>query len=123
MATTWIITITGCDPATGNLTLSPAGVITVNPGDIIQWVIAPTSGVTAIIAIVEKPGPNHDVFDPNPAQLANSSTWQGTINPSFTSETEEAYSIQWANATAYWLNHNPPVYTFDPIIAVKPSGK
>ncbi len=120
MATTWTITINGCDPATGNLTLSPAGVLNVNPGDIVQWVIAPTSGVTAIIAIVEKPGPNHDVFNPDPKQLPNSTSWQGTINPSFTSATEEAYSIQWANVTAYWLNHNPPVYTYDPKIIVQP---
>lgn len=120
MAQTWTITITACDPSTGNLTLVPDGTLNVSPGDIVQWLIGANSGVTAIIGIVEKPGPNHDVFDPNPAQLPNSSTWQGTINPSFTSETEEAYSIQWANATPYWLNHNPPVYTYDPKIIVQP---
>ena len=123
MSAIWTITILKGDPTTQQLTLDPPlGNLTVTAGDQINWVIGANAGVTAIIGIVEKPGPNHDVFNPDPTQLPNSTTWQGNINPAFTSETEEAYSIQWANATPYWLNHNPPVYTYDPVIRVQPKA-
>jgi hypothetical protein len=117
----WTITITQGDAATGNLTLSPSGTLVVQPGDIVSWVIGTNSGVAAISAIIEKPGPNHDVFSPDPAPVSGTTSWQGTINPNFTSETEEAYSIQWTTAGSGWLNQGGgQTKTYDPIIKVNP---
>lgn len=118
---TWTITITQSDAATGNLTLSPAGALEVSPGDTVVWVIGPNSGVASITGIVEKPGPNHDVFDPDPAPVAGSTNWSGVINPNFSSATEEAYSINWSTAAAGWLNQGGgQPKSFDPIIKVNP---
>jgi len=117
----WTITILKGDPVTQKLTLDPpTGDLDVTGGDIINWVIGPNSGVSAIIGIEEKPGPNHDVFNPDPAQLPNSTSWQGKVREDFTAEADEHYSILWSNATPYWLNHNPPVFKHDPVIRVQP---
>ncbi len=115
-----IITITGSNPTTGALTLSDSGTTNAHQGDQVTWVIGPGSGVAAITGIVEKPN-SSDVFSPDPAQLPNSTSWEGTINQTIPIGTEEAYSINWTVANSGWLNNGGgAAKTFDPIIRIQP---
>lgn len=114
-----IITITKGDPATGILTMSDQGVTNVTQGDQVTWVIGPGSGVASISAIVEKPM-SFDLFNPDPAPLANSSSWQGTINPNIGSGEEETYTIKWVTAGTGWLGNDGAGQpkSYDPIIRI-----
>ncbi|MEI9909638.1 MAG: hypothetical protein WDO71_08155 [Bacteroidota bacterium] len=83
-----IITITHGDPATGILTMTNGPTTNVDQGDQVTWVIAAGSGVAAITGIVEKPM-SFDLFNPDPKQLPNSTSWQGTVNPNIGDGQEE----------------------------------
>lgn len=115
-----IITITGSDPNTGNLTMSDQGVTNAQQGDQITWVIGPNSGVASITGIVEKPN-SADVFSPDPVKLPGGNTnWQGTINPNVPVGTEELYTINWVVANSGWLNNGGGAEkSFDPKIQIK----
>jgi hypothetical protein len=105
------ITITGINPD-NTLILSDNGNTNVDPGDTVTWQIGPISGVATINAINDKSTPV-DVFNPDPAQLANSSSWQGTVNPYIARGTAETYTINYTNTAGVQ-------YTFDPTIQVNP---
>ncbi len=117
-----IITILKGDPATGILTMSDQGVTNVTQGDQVTWVIGPGSGVGSISGIIEKPM-SFDLFNPDPAQLPNSSSWQGTINPNIGSGEEETYTINWITGGTGWLGKDGAGQhkSYDPIIAIKPT--
>ena len=115
-----IITITTGDPNTGNLTLSDQGTTNADRGDQITWVIGANSGVGSIAAILEKPN-SADVFSPDPVQLPNSTSWQGTINPNVAGGTVEFYTINWTTAGSGWLNQGGGINkSYDPKIQVNP---
>jgi hypothetical protein len=116
-----IITITKGDPATGILTLTDQGTTNVDPSDQVTWVIGAGSGVASITGIVEKPM-SFDVFNPDPKQLANSTSWQGTVNPHIAKGTEETYSINWTTAGTGWLGKDGAGQpkSYDPKIKVNP---
>jgi len=113
------ITILKGDPATGILTMSDQGVTNVLQGDQVTWVIAPGSGVGSISGIVEKPM-SFDLFNPDPAQLPNSSSWQGTINPNIGNGEEETYSINWITGGTGWLGKDGAgqAKSYDPTIRI-----
>lgn len=113
-----IITITGSDPNTGNLTMSDQGTTNVIPGDQVTWVIGPGSGVASIAGINDKVS-SQDVFKPDPALLANSTSWQGTVNPLIPPGSVEYYTIVWTTAGSGWLNSGGgSSKSFDPKIQV-----
>jgi hypothetical protein len=115
-----IITITNGDPNTGILTLSDQGTTNVSQGDQVTWVIGANSGVGSIAGVVEKPN-SPDVFNPDPAQLPNSTSWQGTINPNIPNGTVEYYTINWTTVGSGWLNQGGgQTKSYDPKIAVNP---
>ena len=106
------ITIQSIKPD-GSLQLSDNGSTTANPGDTIQWNIGPNSGVASISSIHDTS--STDVFSPDPSkQPGNSTSWQGTINSSINSVTEEDYCI------SYTIPGSSQVYTHDPKIIVNP---
>ena len=111
-------TITGSDPATGNLTMSDHGNTNCKHGEVVTWVILPTSGVNQITAITPKPG-NINVFAVGPAKLPGAAkNWQGRIKnaaslpiPTPPGFVEELYDIAWTDNNG---NH----HIFDPKIQV-----
>ncbi len=115
-----IITITHGDPATGILTMTNGPTTNVDQGDQVTWVIAAGSGVAAITGIVEKPM-SFDLFNPDPKQLPNSTSWQGTVNPNIGDGQEETYSINWTTAGTGWLGKDGAGQpkSFDPKIQIK----
>lgn len=110
-----IITITLGDPATKALTLSDQGTTNVDPGDQVTWVIGANSGV-ASIRVQEKPD-STDVFNPDPAPIANSTSWMGTVNPNISGGTER-YNIFWVPVGTTWSGAGNGELQFDPIIKV-----
>jgi hypothetical protein len=108
------------DPATGNLTMTPAAP-SVDQGDIVTWIIAANSGVAAITKISEKPM-SFDLFNPDPVPVPNSTSWQGTVNPLIGDGQEETYYINWTTAGTGWLGKDGKGLpkTFDPKIIIKP---
>jgi len=105
------ITITGSQPNhrhphKSKLTLEPGGTTYVNPGDTITWIVE----VDAIIAIMISDDSGIDVFNPDPAPVAGTKNWSGTINPSIKKGSSEEYSIYWTQGGV--------VYSFDPKISV-----
>lgn len=117
-----IITILSSDPKTGDLVLSDHNTTNVDIGDQVTWVLGPNCGVVGIVAIQEKKG-SSDVFNPDPKQLPNSTSWEGTINPDIKPGTEECYSILWTPPGAGWHGQAPDPLTYDPKISVNPIGK
>ncbi len=117
------ITITKGDPATGILTMVPDSVY-VDQGDIVTWVIGAGSGVLALTGFPEKPM-SFDLFNPDPAPLPNSTSWQGTVNPAIGDGEEETYTINWTTAGTGWLGNDGKGLpkSYDPTIKIKPSGK
>jgi len=105
------ITILGVN-SDNSLELSDRGNTVANPGDTITWHIGHNSNVTSITSILPKAG-SANVFNPVPGPLANSSNWQGTIDPAINSATEEDYSIGYTTTSGG--------YVFDPKIQVNPS--
>ena len=104
------ITIEGIG-ADGRLNLSDHGITHVDPGDSVTWIIGPNSGISAITGITNS-GPT-DVFAPkDPAPLAGSSNWQGTVNPKVPRGSEENYLIHFIKEEG-----NEPG-SFDPKIQV-----
>ena len=93
-------------PHKSKLTLDPAGTTYVNPGDTITWIVA----VDAITAIMISDDSDVNVFNPDPAPVAGSKNWIGTINPAIALGSSEEYSIYWTQGGV--------VYSFDPKIAV-----
>lgn len=111
------IRITGSDPVTGNLTLSPSGPVVANRSQIVTWILAPNSGVSSIKSITNKTT-SVDVFNPDPGPVGgNSTNWQGTINPNLTipdpPPLNEDYNIVW-----YDEQDPPHEHPFDPRISV-----
>lgn len=120
MEKTVTITIKGANPANCSLTLSDNGITEVNPGDYVEWVIGPGSGVAQIKNIKVDQG-SLDVFDPDPQPVSGSTSWKGRINPAITEVEQENYTIQWVTAGAGWLNKGAgQLCSFDPIIKVNP---
>ena len=119
-----IITILKGDPATGILTMSDQGTTNVIQGDQVTWQIASGSGVGAITGIIEKPM-SFDLFNPDPALLPGSTSWQGTVNPNIGSGEEETYTINWTTGGTGWLGKDGAgqAKSYDPTIKIKPSGK
>ena len=107
------IHIQGINPD-GTLQLSDNGNTTANPGDIIQWIVDPQSGVDKISSIHDTSAA--DVFYPDPTrQPGNSPNFQGTINPNLTPLPQtESYCIY------YTVPGSSVVNMSDPIIQVKP---
>ena len=120
MSKTVTITITGANPEKCELTMSDSGFTEVNPGDYVEWVIGAGSGVTSITNIKVDQG-SLDVFDPDPAPVAGTTSWKGRINPAITEVEQENYTIEWVTAGSGWLNKGGglPCAT-DPIIKVQP---
>ncbi len=115
-----IIKITHGDPQTGVLTLSDQGTTNTDPGDQVTWQIEPGSGVASITSIEEKPD-SEDVFNPDPAPLPNSTSWQGTVNPNIENGAEEYYTIKWVTSGSGWLNQGGgQPKSYDPLIKVQP---
>lgn len=113
-----IITITHGDPATGILTLSDKGTTNVDPGDQVTWVIGAGSGLASIAGIIDKPN-SPDVFNPDPKQLPNSTSWEGTINPNIAPGSVESYTIAWTTVGSGWLNSGAGTpKSYDPKIQV-----
>ena len=108
------ITILGIN-SDNSLNLSDRGNTIANPSDTITWHIAQNSGVASITSILNKAG-SPNVFNPVPAPLANSSNWQGTIDPAINSSTEEDYSIGYTKT----IGGN---FEYDPKIQVNPSPR
>ncbi len=106
------ITILGIDADGKTLKLSNDDVTGVHPGDTIQWIIDPGSGVAAITAI--KDNVNVNIFKPNPAKDKDpKSSWSGTVNPKLAPlPCTEAYTIKF---TPKGINEE---YSFDPKIQV-----
>jgi len=105
------ITITGSDPATGNLTLSDNGITNANRTQVVTWIIGPASGVSSITSITNKATSN-DVFNPDPAKLPGASTnWQGTVNPPQTTTlpTTESYTICWNDSSGNNHCYDPQI--------------
>ncbi|HEX5652172.1 MAG TPA: hypothetical protein VFX58_03805 [Chitinophagaceae bacterium] len=107
------ITITGINPADNSLILSDNGTTVANPGDTVTWLIGQNSGVASITGITDNSTPT-DVFNPDPAPVASSSNWQGTINPGINAATEEYYTIN------YTKTSTEGSFKFDPKIQVNP---
>jgi hypothetical protein len=106
------ITILGIDPNSFALILSDHGITNVNPGDTVTWNIGANSGVASINSITETSGV--DVFDPDPAVEPNSTSWQGTVNPTIARGSEESYTIY------YTADNGGETHRFDPKISVNP---
>lgn len=113
-------TITGSDPATGNLTMSDNGNTNCKRGEVVTWVILPTSGVDQITAITPKPN-NINVFADGPAKQSGASkNWQGTVKdaaslpiPPGGGVVVEEYDIGWTDSAGN-------AYVFDPKIQINP---
>lgn len=121
-----VITITGSDLTTGNLTMSDKGESNAIPGDQVTWVIAAASGVATITSFVPKQG-SIDIFSPpgkEPAPVPGTSSWQGTINPDYLpfQREEYIYTINWTTAGTGWLgNDNKGLpKSYDPKIIINP---
>lgn len=113
------ITILGSNPTTSELTLSDQGTTNVDQGDQVTWVLGPNCGVVNIVAIQDKPN-SPDVFNPDPQQLPNSTSWEGTISPTIANGSVESYSIIWTPPGAGWHGQALDPLTFDPKISVNP---
>jgi Tfp pilus assembly protein PilW len=105
------ISISGINPD-GSLILSDNGSTNVNPADTVTWQLSPNSGVASINGIIDSS--TTDVFSPDPARLANSSNWQGTVNPLIARGSEERYTINYTRA------NGSETGSFDPKIQVNP---
>lgn len=105
------ISISGINPD-GSLILSDNGSTNVNPADTVTWQIGANSGVAAITGIIDSS--SIDIFFPDPAPLANSSSWQGTVNPLIARGSEENYTINYTRANGNETG------SFDPKIQVNP---
>ena len=105
------ISISGINPD-GSLILSDNGSTFVNPADTVTWQIGPNSGVSTITGIVDSSV--NDVFSPDPAQMANSTNWQGTVNPGIARGSEETYTINFTRADGNGMG------SYDPKIQVNP---
>jgi len=106
------INIEGINPVDNSLILSDHGSTTANPTDKIQWNILNNSGVASITGIVDNS--TIDIFNPDPHVEPNSSSWEGTVNGSITTYTQETYSIN------YTKTGSAQVYRYDPIIQINP---
>jgi hypothetical protein len=107
MPTSRTITIT--DVQNGNLVLDNP-VEAVDNLDTVTWVIG-TTLVTSIAGIADSSG--NDVFNPDPAPVASSSNWSGTISSVATGQ--ESYTIAFTMS-----GQGSKVFKHDPIIQVKP---
>jgi hypothetical protein len=96
----------------GTLILSDNGSTNVNPADTVTWQVGPNSGVASITGIVDSSA--NDIFFPDPARVANSSSWQGTVNPLIARGSEETYTIN------YTRSNGNEAGSFDPKIQVNP---
>jgi hypothetical protein len=112
------IRITGGDTSTGDLTLqNSAGNSATNyhaqANEVITWEIQNNSGVSAITNIGQKNvNGNQNVFSSYPAQLGNSSNWQGTVLNSNNTYVDN-YEIVWQDAQGN-------SHTYDPMILLNP---
>jgi hypothetical protein len=107
------ITILGINPSDNSLILSDNGNTNVNPSDTVSWHIGQNSGVAAITAITDNNN-STDVFNPDPAPIANSTNWQGTVSPTIAKGTVENYTILWVAASGSGM------FRYDPKISVNP---
>jgi hypothetical protein len=115
------IRITACNTSTGNLTLqdirgNSATNFHAQAGQVITWEIQPHSGVNALTGFAQKNiTGNENVFSSYPAKQANSSVWQGTVDPNLNSNNSytDSYEISWQDADGN-------SYTYDPMILVNP---
>jgi hypothetical protein len=115
------IRITGSDTSTGNLTLqdsngNSATNFNAQRGHVITWEIQQGSGVSALTGFAQKSvNGNTNVFSSYPAPVANSSNWQGTVDPNLNSTNSytDTYEINWQDAQGN-------SYTYDPAIMVNP---
>jgi hypothetical protein len=118
------IRITGSNTSTGDLTLqdshgNSATNFNAQRGHVITWEIQPDSGVSALTSFAqENVNGNQNVFSSYPAQQANSSIWQGTVNASLNSNNSytDTYEISWQDAQGN-------SHTYDPMIQINPIQK
>lgn len=110
-----VITITQGDIKTGVLATEdhlnhPAGDITVEPLETIQWKLGtgPRQNVKSIEEIYEK-AHNRNLFDPRPNY---SNMWKGTIKKRARPGMEENYYISWKDTSG-------GIHTYDPRIQIK----
>jgi hypothetical protein len=101
------ITITGINQD-NTLQLSDNGITTVNPGDDVTWMIGPNSGVASITAITDNSLPT-DLFNPDPAPVANSTNWKGTINSNAARGAEEYYTIGYTKTSGESHQFDPKI--------------
>ncbi len=106
------INITGIGPG-GALILSDNGNTNVDPGDTVTWNIGQNSGVASITGILDNAS-STDIFSPDPTLQPNSSSWQGTVNPSIARGSEETYTIN------YTRSAGGEPERFDPKLQVNP---
>lgn len=115
------IKITGSNTGTGALTLvdnngNSATTFNAERGHVLTWVIQPGSGVNSLTNFLQKNvNGNQNVFSSYPAKQANSSNWQGTVDPNLGSSNSysDNYEIVWEDAQGN-------SYTYDPFIQVNP---
>lgn len=100
------ITITAVNGST--LTLSDRGQTTVDRGDTVTWIIA--SGVDIEITGISVDSESHDIFSSDPAKVAKSSNWKGTVASNASGE--EDYTIHWQRKS------NGLYYSMDPKLLV-----
>ncbi len=110
-----LLTITGIKPD-GALILNNDpnwnGVLDVKTNDTVTWAIGSGSGVQSIDAIFPDAG-NTSVFSSDPAPVAGTTSWRGTIESSTAQNDNEWYSITYTNTSG--VQH-----TWDPDIQVNP---
>jgi len=105
------INIEGINPD-NTLILSDHGNTTANPSDTVTWNIMNNSGVASITGIIDNS--SIDIFSPDPSVQNNSTSWQGTVNPSITTQTSETYTIN------YTKSGSNQTFRYDPIIQINP---
>jgi hypothetical protein len=118
-----IITITKGNAANKTLEYDLGDEANADPGDQVTWKIAPNSGVAAITAITPKPTSPDLFLGGEPAQLPNSTSWQGTVNPGITQESVEDYSITWTSVGGGWHGQNQGGIVTDPRLRVNPKKR
>ncbi len=103
------ITITGSNTTTGVLTLSDNGVTNASRGELITWVVLPSSGVDSITAI-KNYETSINVFNPDPAPLGGGSkNWQGTVSPTIDVPSTETYYIDWKDTSGNSHQYDPQI--------------
>ena len=112
------ITITGSDRVKKTLTYDIGEELNAAAGDQVTWVLGDGCGVAAITAITKQPGSADLFVGGEPKQLPNSTSWEGTLNPSDNFNEVESYSITWCSVGGAWNGANVCGIVTDPKIRI-----